>query len=773
MDASVSEQPQSPPHGGGQNPVVLPILRSRLFRKYVTLFIVAVGIALLGSGMVEVWSSYRDHTAWLIRIQQAQAEVAAAKIGQFVGQIEGQLGWTTQFYWTEQSPEERQADALRVLHLVPAVMELARIDPAGHEQLRVSRLAATVPGSNVDFSQDPKFVEAMGSGVYYGPVYFREATEPYMTLAVGRRGAGATIAEISLKYIWDVVSAIKVGEHGAAYVVDAKGKLIAHPDLSLVLRNMDLSSLAQVKAARTLATTEEPPYLADDLSGRKVLTASAAIAPLRWLVFVELPIDEAYAPLYASLAARSVLLLGGLGLAVLLSLILARRMVRPIQALQAGAARIGAGRLDQRIEIKTGDELEVLGDQFNRMAAHLQDSYATLEGKVVERTRQLELANLAKTRFLAAASHDLRQPLHALGLLVAQIDAEGDVAERRRIVSLIGGAIASMNQLFNALLDISKLDAGAVEPDLTAFPVEPLLRRIENMLAPDAKEKSLRLHVMPCTAWVRSDRVLLERILLNLVSNAVRYTKRGGVLVGCRRRGNSLRIEVWDTGIGIADDQRQNIFREFYQVAGDRAAGPGLGLGLAIVDRLCRLLQHPIELASAPGKGSRFSISVPQAPARLELTDGDQLLRAAAQPFAGKFFVLVDDDRLVLDGMSGLLRSWGGQVSASTSSAAAAAAVSALARPPDLIISDYHFAHGETGLEVIENLRRTCNTPIRALLITGDVSRDRRQEAEASGYDLLQKPVEAMKLRAALSAIFRQRDPLAAAVGARASMSAL
>ena len=218
-------------------------------------------------------------------------------------------------------------------------------------------------------------------------------------------------------------------------MVDAHGKLIAHPDLSLVLRNTDLSSLTQVKAARAHEVPDEPPYLAEDMSGQQVLTANAAIAPLGWRVFVELPIDEAYAPLYASLSIRGALLLGGLGLAVLLSLALARRMVRPIRALQAGAARIGAGGLDHRIQITTGDELEALGDQSNGMAARLQDSYATLEGKVAERTRQLELANLAKTRFLAAASHDLRQPLHALGLLVAQLNADTNRADRLRTVA--------------------------------------------------------------------------------------------------------------------------------------------------------------------------------------------------------------------------------------------------------------------------------------------------------------------------------------------------
>ena len=243
------------------------------------------------------------------------------------------------------------------------------------------------------------------------------------SVAIGRRDAGATVAEISLKYIWDVVSGIKVGEHGAAYVVDAHGKLIAHPDLSLVLRNTDLSGLAQVQAAQAPQSSDEVPHVAEDMSGRQVLTANAAITPLGWHVFVELPVDEAYAPLYASLSVRGALLLGGLGLAVLLSLVLARKMVRPIQALQTGAAQIGAGALDHRIQITTGDELETLGDQFNGMAARLRKSYATLEGKVSApppaRARQPR-----QDAFLSPASHDLRQPLHALGLLVGQLDAD-------------------------------------------------------------------------------------------------------------------------------------------------------------------------------------------------------------------------------------------------------------------------------------------------------------------------------------------------------------
>ena len=754
--------------------VNVPTLRSRLFRKYVTLFVLAVWGALCAGGAINIWMAYRDQTASLIHVQHEQADAAAGKIGQFIRDIQAQIGWTTQLPWSDYALAEQRFDALRLLRLIPAITELGRLDPSGHQQLHVSRLTETLMGGNADLSRNPEFIEAMAHKVYYGPVYFRRETEPYMTLAVAGPGmdSGITVAEISLKYIWDVVSGIKVGEHGAAYVVNNEGKLIAHPDLGLVLRNTDLSGLAQVKAARAREGPDEPPHLAEDMSGHSVLTANAAIPQLGWLVFVELPIEEAYAPLYESLRAVALLLLGGLGLAVLLSLVLARRMVLPIQALQVGAARIGAGTLDHRIHITTGDELEALGDQFNGMAARLQDSYATLEGKVVERTRQLELANLAKTRFLAAASHDLRQPLHALGLLVAQLNADTNRADRRRIVAQVGAAVAAMNDLFNALLDMSKLDAGAVAAEVTSFPVDPLLRKIESMFAADARAKSLRLRILPCSAWVRSDRVLIERILLNLISNAVRYTEHGSIIVGGRRRGDALRLEVLDSGIGIPDDQQQNIFREFYQVDGAGMGGPGLGLGLAIVDRLCRLLGHPLELASTHGKGSRFSITLPLAPAQIEPAEAPHPLHALTQPFTGKFVVMIDDDRLVLEGMGGLLRGWGCRVSASTSSGAALANLFELHEKPDLIISDHHFSHGETGIGVIERLRDTFNAPIPALLVTGDISVERRLEAEVGGYELLQKPVPPMILRATMSEMLRQRGSIDAPAGDRASTAA-
>jgi signal transduction histidine kinase len=369
------------------------IVRSRLFIKYVILFVAVVGLALVANGAFDIYFSYQEQKTSLVRIQREQAEAAAGKIGQFVSEIERQVGWTTQLPWSAGTLEQRRFDALRLLRQVPAITELAEIDSTGHEQLKVSRLAMEVVGSGNDVSKDPAFIEAVAHKVYYGPVYFRRESEPYMTLSLAgtRRDTGVSIAQVNLKLIWDVLSKIKFAGHGRAYVVDAAGRLIAHPDISLVLRNTDMSQLAQVRSARAAVADNsvEQVQEAEDNEGHRVLTASAPVAPLGWLVFVETPIQEAYAPLYAAMQRTGLVLLGALALAFAAAMFLARRMVVPIQALRSGAARLGSGDLGQRIAIKTGDEVEALADQFNDMAGRLQESYANLEKKVELRTREL------------------------------------------------------------------------------------------------------------------------------------------------------------------------------------------------------------------------------------------------------------------------------------------------------------------------------------------------------------------------------------------------
>jgi len=373
---------------------------------------------------------------------------------------------------------------------------------------------------------------------------------------------------------------------------------------------------------------------------------------------------------------------------------------------------------------------------------------------LAERNREVEQANLAKSRFLAAASHDLRQPLHALNLFAAQLGNQEDPAERTRLVGRIDAAIASMNELFNALLDMSKLDAGVLAPHLTDFPVGHLLGRLETTFTVAAREKGLRLSVLPSRAWIRSDAILLERILLNLVSNAIRYTSRGGVIVGCRRDGDGVRVEVWDSGIGLADDQHRSIFSEFYQVGAMPGERVGLGLGLSIVDGLCRLLGHPIGVSSWPGKGSRFAVTVPRARA-LQPSVEPTALEAIANPARDKLVVVVDDDALVLDGMRGLLQGWGCRVVTADSSEAALAGLAAHQGQPNLVISDCFLATGATGIDVIAHLRGAFAGPLPAFLISGDTTSERMREAQSNNLPLLHKPVSPMALRAMVNQLLR------------------
>src|SRR6516162_5368230 len=364
--------------------------RGRLFRKYVLLFIGLVSLVLLVNSALDFWFTYDENKAALFRIQQEKAGSAASRIEQFVDEIERQLGWTTALQWAAGPPEQRRFDYARLLRQVPAITELIQLDDTGKEQLKVSRVAIDVVGGDKDYSQSPSFTEARKHRVWFSPVYFHKESEPYMTLAMAHAGryAGVTIAEINLKLIWDVITGLKIGQGGYAYVV--------HRDISLVLRNTDLASLPQVAAAHAEGpggpSASPAVVVAKSIYGNSVLTAHAAIPPLGWTVFVELPLREALAPLYGSALRTAALLVLALALATVAALLLARRMTVPIRQLRSGAARIGAGELDRRIDIRTGDELEGLAGEFNRMATDLQKSYADLEKKVEDRTSELKEA---------------------------------------------------------------------------------------------------------------------------------------------------------------------------------------------------------------------------------------------------------------------------------------------------------------------------------------------------------------------------------------------
>ncbi len=733
----------------------IPAPRGRLFRKYVLFFVTLVSAALLSSGLIGLYFSYEENRAALVVLQREKALAVAAKIEQYIGDIEHQIGWTALPQTGTEASAQRRYDFLKLLRQVPAITEVSLLDRTGRERLRVSRLGLDVLGSNADYSRDPRFTEVRDGKTHFGPVYFRKETEPYVTIALPAAGsdAGVIAVEVNLKFVWDVVSRIKAGEKGYAYVVDANGQLISHPDISLVLQKLDFSGLPQVRAAlaRAAGARERNGASAADLHGRPVLAAEAPIPTLGWTVFVEQPRAEALAPLYASVARTGVLLLLGLVLSVAASVVLARRMVTPIRALRTGAENIGAGALDHRITVNTGDELEALAEQFNHMAARLQESYANLEQKVEDRTRQLELANQAKSRFLAAASHDLRQPMHALGLFVAQLRDKVHTPDTRRLVDQVETSVSAMEKLLDALLDISKIDAGVITPQVEDFPVRAVLAKMESGFAPAAQAVGLRFRVVPSRLVVRSDPVLLERILLNLVANAVRYTERGGIVIGCRRRGVNVRIEVWDSGVGVPADKQREIFHEFYQLANpERDRSKGLGLGLAIVERLARLLTHRIALVSTPGRGSLFAIELPLGDAQRAAARAEAA-RPVGGDLAGALVLVVDDEALVRDGMQGVLVGWGCRVVAAASGDEALARLKECGETPDVIISDYRLREGETGIEVIERLHAAYSPTIPAAVVSGDTAPERLREAIAGGHRLLHKPVQPAKLRAMLS----------------------
>jgi signal transduction histidine kinase/CheY-like chemotaxis protein len=393
---------------------------------------------------------------------------------------------------------------------------------------------------------------------------------------------------------------------------------------------------------------------------------------------------------------------------------------------------------------------------FNR--SFILNTRLTLENENLVRELRVqkeaaEQANIAKSKFIATASHDLRQPVHALGLLAGALQGHSMNEEMRRLVGQIGGSVAAMDGLFNSLLDISRLDAGVVETQIEDFPIEPLLERVCRDYLAEAETKGLRLIWSRSSAIVRTDPFLLERILRNLVSNAVRYTDRGRIVVGCRR-GNRLRVEVWDAGRGIPLDQQREVFREFFQLGNlERDRAKGLGLGLAIVDRLAKLLDCPLTLRSAPGKGSVFKISV--ALAERQRLGAPSPERAPMFAMPRGLILVIDDDPVIQSAMRSLLSSWGHDVIVAGSGAEMLNRVATRSSRPDLIICDYRLRDGENGIGLIKRLQANYSERVPAVLITGDTASDRLQEAQESGFILLHKPVAEIKLRATVGNLMR------------------
>lgn len=448
--------------------------------------------------------------------------------------------------------------------------------------------------------------------------------------------------------------------------------------------------------------------------------------------------------------------LGGLLFGGFLAVQLGRGVIRPIMRVSRLIERIGQGELSARATVLPDDPLHDLQKVLNQMAERLESGRDNLEQRIATATLELrekkeeaETATLAKSRFLAAASHDLRQPTHALGMFVARLAQLPHDAETQHLIGNLEASVRAMQDLLDALLDISRLDAGAVQVQIRPFALADLFTQLQGALLLMAEEKGIRLRIRPTQVWLMSDPALLYRIMLNLVSNAVRYTRQGSVLVACRMAadGMGVRIEVWDSGIGIAPEHHQAIFKEFYQVGNtERDRGKGLGLGLNIVERTAHLLELQLHMRSRLGRGTRFSLRAPRVLNDAAMDRRSPLRVESPDELEGLAVLVIEDDALARAGLVGLLESWGCVVGSAEGLSTALWQIKH-GLTPDLIVSDCRLRDGEDGMAVIRGLRAATGQTIPACLMSGDTDPGLMQAARQAGLTLLHKPVRPAKLR--------------------------
>lgn len=764
--------------------------RRSLYSKYVASFVGLVAFVLAVSSAVEMWVSYRDTKNSLLETQTEKADAAAQRVEQFMAEVERQIAWTTRASAT--TVDQRRDDYGLILAHTPAVTSIEHIDAQGKEVISVSR-EGTIVGSREDWNLSPAFRYAQPGAAWFGPVAFG-ATGPRMQIAVAHAGrrAGVTVAEVELKFLSDILNGIQAGDGVSAYITTADGRLIAHTDSHLVSLDLDLSSLPQV-AQR--ARSEPASDVGRTLEGQTVLTAAAHIPRMNWFLFVEQPLAKAYGVLHDLAMRLSAFFVLGLVLCVGAGMVLARRMTVPIKAVQAGASRLAAGDFDQAIEIHTGDELELLADEFNRMAAQLREFYARLEQNVEDRTRelaqsvrelkaleeigralassleleevlvailtravelveadggaiygfdrerhgfhlegahgldpsfvaalrdveptrlegllgevalhgravqipeisevegfplqaatlaagfrsalvvpligsegvlgallvesrkpgrfsankarlmqtfahqsvlamhnarlfheieekgrQLAIASEHKSRFFANMSHELRTPLNAvLGYAeLLQDGLYGDLPERaKQVLERVQANGAHLLGLINDVLDLSKLEAGELSLVLDDYSLRNIIEQVTSTAFSLARAKGLELtqEIAADLPLGRGDERRLLQVLLNIVSNAVKFTDKGGVTIRARTIAENFEVVVEDTGPGIPAEDQARIFEAFQQ--GDNTSTRlkgGTGLGLSISKRFVEMHGGTIEVRSALGEGSVFTVIVP------------------------------------------------------------------------------------------------------------------------------------------------------------------
>jgi len=606
--------------------------RQRLVRSYFFVSAILITGGLISAGLLEIYFRYKEGLEQIGFIQQDAAIGAALRIERFIQDIATTMKAVTKSPDISASKKrmDYEFELKRLFFLAPAITEALVLDTDGIMRARVSRFRAVSPLQKKDFSQSAAFKTSSQGKSYFGPVSFRD-NDPYLTVAVPIEPfpgefAGVLQAEASLTDILDLVSSVKLGKAGYGYVVARSGELVAHPRSRLLLRRQNVGELNQVKAAfqSNPGLFRPTAMVTQNMEGQRVFSSQALIPMLDWAVFIERPVEEAYEPIYASLLRTSILLLIGLGVALLATLLVRRRVVRPLETLRKGVELIRKGDLSTRLNITTGDEIEILADEFNQMAEHLNDAYASLERKVAERTQELTAANdkLAeasklKSRFLANVNHELRTPLSSIigyaRLLRRETENHISPIQVENLEDLLRNA-ERLLALIDSLLDFARIEAGKVELKLEAVEIDQLIREAAASLEPMLIANSVRVirDISPNIPTLNTDREKLREVILNLLGNAVKFTHRGEIKITAYQQNGDFRLAVTDTGIGIDQTDMNRIFEEFDRGKLTNAAGyRGTGLGLAIVKRLVNLLGGSIAVESVAGKGSTFTVTLP------------------------------------------------------------------------------------------------------------------------------------------------------------------
>ncbi|MBW8370927.1 MAG: response regulator [Thiobacillus sp.] len=485
---------------------------------------------------------------------------------------------------------------------------------------------------------------------------------------------------------------------------------------------------------------------------------TTASAPLAWVV-VGIDLHQKQVLAQRLLLASLGITLLGLALSILLIYQLALSGVQPLLDIIATVKRISSGAFGTHMDVTArSPELRELQAMVNQMSESLRSYQQEMEAKVRTVTAELEYkkkeaeqASLAKSRFLAAASHDLRQPMHAISLYVESLKPQMQGRAAEDTLNKIERSILGTVELFNAILDVTKLDAGVVQPTLAPVRIRKLYLQLADEFSAEADRRGLSLRVRAPDVWIESDAILLERIVRNLLSNALLHTTRGGVLLSARPCQGKLRLQIWDTGSGIAPEHQPRIFEEFYQAETQSPqTRHGLGLGLAIVRRLARLLGYPLQLHSRSGQGTVFSLDVPvleNGPA--DIDEPDEGSSGTLKGWA----VVVDDDPAVLNALGHLMRQWGMETRLFNS---LQQIVHDLQTAPDVVLADYQLLNGETGLMVACEVHKRWGAHIPIVLITGDTRTETIQTLRQSGFPILHKPVSANQLRALLSTLLQE-----------------